>query len=292
METVEKTTITVEVKVNAPLEKVWELFNNPKHVVKWNAASDDWHTPTAENDFREGGRFNYRMEAKDGSFGFNFSGTYTYVEPNRTVEYTMDDNRKVKIVFEGVNSETRITETFEAEQTHSIEQQKDGWQSILNNFRSYAEKQQKPGKLNFEIVVDADARTVYEAMLGKKSYPEWTSVFNPASRYEGTWETGTKILFIGEDDKGNKGGMVSRIKENIPYKYVSIEHLGMLQGDQEITSGPEVEKWAGSMENYTFEEQNGKTRVKVDLTLFEEYENYFNETWPLALKKLKEISER
>lgn len=291
METVEKTTIRIEATINAPLEKVWQCFNQPEHVVKWNQASDDWHSPSAENDLREGGRFNYRMEAKDGSAAFDFSGTYTRVEPNRVIEYNLDDNRKVTINMEGINGETKLVELFEAEPTHSIEQQRDGWQAILNNFKKYVESQDKPKKLYFEILIDADIEKVYRIMIDKQTYSAWTSAFNPASRFEGSWEPGSKILFIGEDDKGNKGGMVSSIRENIPNKYISIEHLGLLNGDEEITSGPEVEKWAGSLENYSFIRQDGKTLVKVDLDVNDEYEGYFDETWPLALEKLKKLCE-
>lgn len=291
METVKKTTIRIEAVISAPLDKVWQCFNQPEHVVKWNQASDDWHSPSAENDLREGGKFKYRMEAKDGSAGFDFSGTYTRLEPNHVIEFTMDDNRKVKITMEGINGETKLVEVFEAEPTHSIEQQRDGWQSILNNFKDYVENQDKLKKYYFEILIDADIEKVYRTMIGKQTYSNWTSAFNPSSRFEGSWDTGSKIRFIGEDDKGNKGGMVSRIRENIPNKYISIEHLGILHGDEEVTTGPDIEKWAGAQENYSFSETNGKTLVKVDLDVNDEFAEYFLETWPVALEKLKKICE-
>ena len=128
-------------------------------------------------------------------------------------------------------------------------------------------------------------------MIGEDTYSEWTSAFNPSSRYRGSWEKGSKIVFIGEDKDGNKGGMVSRIRENIPNSYISIEHLGILEGDREVLTGEKVEKWAGALENYTFTEQNGKTLVKVEMDSNEEYKAYFEETWPKALTKLKEICE-
>lgn len=134
------TLITVANTVNAPAEKVWEFWNNPDHVTKWNAASPDWHTPIAFNDLQPGGKFNYRMEAKDGSFGFDFGGVYDVVEQNKRIAYTMGDNRKVNTLFtptpEGIHVET----TFEAEDVNSLEQQQFGWQSILDNFKVYAEK--------------------------------------------------------------------------------------------------------------------------------------------------------
>ena len=142
METQKKTIITVESKINAPMEKVWKLWTTPKNIVKWNHASDDRHSPRAENDLRAGGIFNYRMEAKDGSMGFDFGGIYKKVKTNELITYTLGDNRKVRIDFTGSGNETKIVETFEAENVYSIEQQQGGWQSILDNFKKYAEVKQ------------------------------------------------------------------------------------------------------------------------------------------------------
>jgi len=142
METKKKTIITVESKINAPMEKVWKLWTTPKDIVKWNHASDDWHSPRAENDLRAGGIFNYRMEAKDGSVGFDFGGIYKKVKTNELIVYSIGDGRKVRIDFTGSGNETKIVETFEAENVFSIEQQQGGWQSILDNFKKYAEVKQ------------------------------------------------------------------------------------------------------------------------------------------------------
>jgi uncharacterized protein YndB with AHSA1/START domain len=131
--------ITIETTVHAPVKKVWEYFSDPGHITKWNFASDDWHSPKAENDLRAGGKFSSRMEARDGSFGFDFSGVYDEVKPHDLITYTLDDGRRVEIKFEETESATRIVETFEAEETHSYEMQRDGWQAILNNFKKYVE---------------------------------------------------------------------------------------------------------------------------------------------------------
>lgn len=139
MDKQEKTVITVENTVNAPVEKVWEFWTKPDHITKWNAASDDWHSPWAQNDLRAGGKFAARMEAKDGSFGFEFSGIYDEVRPNEYIEYTLGDDRKVKISFTPEGNKTKVVESFEAENTHSIEMQKGGWQAILDNFKKYTE---------------------------------------------------------------------------------------------------------------------------------------------------------
>lgn len=292
MKNTEKASITVQTLVNAPVEKVWKCWSEPQHIVGWNAASDDWHTPKAENDLQVGGQFVYRMEAKDGSFGFDFPGRYTKVELYRQIEYTLDDDRTVQISFAPQENGTLITETFEAESENALELQQNGWQAILNNFKKYTEGLSKIVPLHFEINIDAPVANVYKAMLDKKHYEEWTAIFNPTSRFEGSWEKGAKMLFLGTDENGNSGGMVGRINENIPNQFVSIEYTGILQGDQEITSGPEVEGWVGTCENYTYLTVNGKTLLAVDLDTNQEFLSYFNDTYPKALDKLKSICEQ
>ena len=138
METATKT-ITVQAVVNAPLEKTWTLWTESAHIKLWNNASPDWHTPSAENDIRTGGKFNIRMEAKDGSFGFDFGGVYDEVKVNSLISYTMGDGRKVKVTFEKQGNETKIIEVFEPESENSVDMQRDGWQAILDNFKKYAE---------------------------------------------------------------------------------------------------------------------------------------------------------
>ncbi|MCU0352025.1 MAG: SRPBCC domain-containing protein [Flavobacterium sp.] len=149
-------------------------------------------------------------------------------------------------------------------------------------------------KLQFTIEIQATAQKVYETMLGlkdKSTYEHWTSAFNPTSTYEGSWDNGSKIYFIGVDENGKKGGMVSKIVENIPAKIVSILHYGFLDGDKEVTTGEQVEKWSGGHENYTFQESNEITTLTVDIDTIEDYLDYFNKTYPKALEKLKEICE-
>lgn len=150
-------------------------------------------------------------------------------------------------------------------------------------------------KLQFKTSINAPVTKVYDRMLGLKdrsTYEQWTALFNPTSTYEGTWDKGTKILFVGVDKQGEKGGMVSRIVENIPNSFVSIQHYGLLKAGLEITEGPEVEKWANGLENYSFSESNGITNLTVDLDTAEEFLDYMNEAYPKALDKLKEICEK
>jgi len=139
MKTAEKTIITVKSSINAPVKKVWEYWTKPEHITQWNNASDDWHTPWAKNDLRVGGRFTARMEARDGSMGFEFGGTYDAIQSNEFISYTIDDGRKVEVTFTSQGDMTTVTENFEAEETNSIEMQQGGWQAIMDNFKKYTE---------------------------------------------------------------------------------------------------------------------------------------------------------
>ena len=131
--------ISIETTVNAPIGRVWSAWITPEDIKNWNYASDDWCCPDAKIDFAVGGKFSYRMEATDGSAGFDFEGSFTSIEVNKRIEYTMGDNRYVSITFSQTERGILIVETFEAENEHSAEQQKQGWQSILNNFKRHVE---------------------------------------------------------------------------------------------------------------------------------------------------------
>lgn len=288
----EKETLTVRTVINAPAERAWQLWTDPKHIVHWNNASDDWHTPRAENDLRVGGKFMSRMEAWDGSMGFDFTGEYSKIEPPTLIECTLDDDRTVQIRFISDGNTTTVIETFETEQENSIELQQRGWQSILDNFKKHVEAYEHFKALHFEVNIHAKPEKVYEIMLNEKTYTEWTSEFNPTSHFEGSWEKGSKIMFLGTDHDGKLGGMFSRIKENIPNKYISIEHLGIVNEAKEIISAPEKDSWSGALENYTFTEINNNTLLSVDLDAKNEFLSYFEGTWPKALKTLKEICEK
>lgn len=139
MSTTNVATITIENTVNAPVEKVWKYWTGPEHITKWNSPSDDWHTPFAENDLRVGGKFLSRMEAKDGSFGFDFGGVYDEVETNKLIAYTIGDGRKVYVYFTDKGNATKVVSTFEPEGINPLEMQRGGWQAILDNFKKYVE---------------------------------------------------------------------------------------------------------------------------------------------------------
>jgi uncharacterized protein YndB with AHSA1/START domain len=139
MEAKEKNAITVQATIDSPIDNVWFIWNNPGDIVNWYFASPDWHTPRATNNLVEGGGFNFRMEAKDGSMGFDFEGIYKRVIDQKLIEYFLADDRNVNIEFTAVGNKTQVVETFDAEDINPPEIQRYGWQSILDNFKKYVE---------------------------------------------------------------------------------------------------------------------------------------------------------
>ena len=131
--------ISVSATINADVKKVWDYYTNPEHITKWNYADPSWQCPSASNDMRVGGKYSARMEAKDGSFGFEFEATYNEIAEGKSFTYTMPDNREVNVVFDGDADKTVINVTFDAENQNPVEMQKNGWQAILDNFKKYTE---------------------------------------------------------------------------------------------------------------------------------------------------------
>lgn len=134
-----KPTVTVRATVKAPIETVWRAYTSPEHVTRWNFASEDWHCPSAEIDLIVGGKHWARMEARDGSFGFDFEGVYEEIKPQEIISLVLDDGRKVRATFSDIEGATIVETVFEAESENPIEMQRDGWQAILDNFKAHAE---------------------------------------------------------------------------------------------------------------------------------------------------------
>lgn len=147
-------------------------------------------------------------------------------------------------------------------------------------------------RLNFSISIHAPREKVWNTMLGKDTYPIWTEVFSPGSHYVGDWNQGSKIHFLAPGETGQMSGMVSRIKENRLYEYLSIEHLGFINNGEEDSSSEAVQNWAGAHENYFFKDIDGVTEVQVEMDTIEEYREMFEDDWPKALTKLKEMTEK
>ena len=154
----ETTKITVQSTIQADTQKVWDFYTQPEHIIGWNFASDDWHCPRATNDLRVGGKFSARMEAKDGSYGFDFNTLYDEVEVHEKIAYTMEDGRKAAITFSGENGATLVTVTFDAENQNDLEMQRSGWQAILDNFKKYVELK---ALRFFEFSVDKENSPIY-----------------------------------------------------------------------------------------------------------------------------------
>jgi uncharacterized protein YndB with AHSA1/START domain len=287
----QKQVITVATTVGAPPERVWDLFTGPLHIIHWNNASDDWQTSFAENDLKSGGAFIYRMEASDGSEGFDFSGRYSEVIPGKLLAYTLDDGRNVQLSFSERSGGTLVTESFETEDENSAELQKTGWQAILDNFRKYVEGFAAKEMLHFEITIDNTPENIFRIMLEDVAFRQWTAVFNPTSRYMGSWAKGEKIVFLGTDTDGKSGGMVCRIRENIPGRFLSIESLREIVDGKEVNGNEHSNTWRGSLENYSFKPVGSQTLLSVDTDVPTDMKSYFTEAWPKALAKLKSLCE-
>lgn len=288
----DKTILTVTTTVNASVGRAWHFFTHPNHVVRWNAASDDWHCPQATNDLKIGSRFSYRMEARDASFAFDFEGTYNELQPLRFIAYAMDDGRRVEISFEAQGDKTTVTEQFEAEGDFPEAMQLAGWQAILDKFAAYTERAVGDNPLHFERLIAATPEKVQQLMLADQTYREWTAIFNPGSYYEGSWEQGAEIRFLGENENGQKEGMIGHITTHIPNQYVAITYAGLVEKGVDIFAGSNADGLIGGREEYRFVAREGKTLLVVDLDDPGPYAAYFAESWPRALDKLQEICER
>lgn len=146
-------------------------------------------------------------------------------------------------------------------------------------------------KIHYSIKINAPKEKVWDTMLGDETFRRWTDVFAKGSHFEGSWDEGSKIVFLAPDENGKMGGMVSEIAANTPYEFISIKHLGIVNDGMEDTTSAAVKDWAGAYENYTFKEQDGVTEVLVDMDTNDEYKEMFEETWPKALEKLKTLAE-
>lgn len=282
--------ISIGAMVNAPIEKVWNFWTQPGHVMQWNHASSDWYTPQAVNDLRPGGRFSYTMSACDGSVSFDFSGTFILVDMYKRIDYQIDDGRMVQVLFDEDTDGVRITENFEAEDVHPDELQRAGWQSILDNFALYTGNSARP-TLRFQTEIKAPSEKVYQILTDDQGYRKWTSVFNPSSHFVGSWDQGSLILFLGHDEHGKRHGMVSKILENLPGRLIRIEHIRTHSDD--IVNEPDyhLDTWSGALESYFLTAQESGTIFRVEVETLPDYLEYFLSTWPEALKKLKEICE-
>ncbi|NMM47353.1 SRPBCC family protein [Marinigracilibium pacificum] len=278
----ETTKIKVSTKINSPINIVWNVFTDANHITQWNFASEDWFCPIATNPLEVNKEFSWRMEAIDGSMGFDFNGTYQNIDVNKLIEYKIEDGRKVSISFLSDGETTEIIEVFEPESTNPLELQQQGWQAILNNLKRYAESQNNLKRQFYDIEINSNPETVYKALLNKETYGKWASVFSPGADYEGNWETGSLITFTGTDNDGKQSQMHSKVIKSIPDRLIILEHQGMSNDDS---------SWNGAKEIYTLIDRKGSTFLRVAMDTTPDYIEFFSKKWPKALKEIKSLSE-
>lgn len=283
--------IVITTTLKAPLKTVWNCYTHPIHIIHWNNASEDWHTTFAEADMRQGGKFLSRMEAKDGSAGFDFTGTYTQVKPHSILAYELADSRKVEVLFEETTKDIAVTVTFDAENENPIDMQKAGWYTILSNFKAYTENPATRNMLHFDVKIECAIEMVFAKMFEKKTYNAWAGVFEQGSTFKGDWQRGSQMHFVYADEDEEEQGLIAKVRENIPNRFISLEYIGLVQNSQEVFEGEDVEDWEGALENYSFRAKENATIVSVDLDSTEDFVPFLKSTWPKALAKLKELCE-
>lgn len=287
MTTTEKQTITIQASINAPVEKVWQLWTEPRHITQWSSPSPEWHTPRAESDFRKGGKFVSRMEAVDGSMGFDFGGEFDEIKTHELIGYTIGDGRKVVTTFESNGDTTEVTQTFEPESENSLEMQRGGWQAILDSFKRYAEYANIYVPQYFSRVINAPKKKVWDIMLNEETYKVWSGAAWPESFYEGVWKEGELLGFFNPERSGTK----VKLLKHRPYEFTLAEHVAVYDKGVEDTQSAVAKSWVGSRETYTFTEKDGKTTLDVVLYMTPEWQKIFATDWPKAIDKLKELCE-
>ena len=222
------------------------------------------------------------MEAKDGSFGFDFEAIYDEIKAGEGFTYSFGD-RKATVEFNSVGNQTEIKIVFDPENDNPIEMQKGGWQAILNSFKSYVENLKLEfKKVSFSIQINASKQKVWEALWSEANYGQWTSVFGEGNKAISDWNEGSKIQFVANDG----GGLFSIIEKNVINEQIIFKHLGELKNGEEIPN-----EWSGAREKYFLEEINGTTTLRVEMDTKEECTDYFNDAFPKALQIIKQISE-
>lgn len=285
------TTLHCEALVYKPLTYVWTAYNQPNHIVRWNAASDDWHCPQSQVDLRPGGRFCNRMESRDGAYAFDFEGEYRQVTFEKSLHYVLDDGRHAWVNFEAMGNNCQVKVDFEAENIHPHEMQQQGWQAILDRFAAYTERLKGLKPLHFEQQIAATPEKVEATMLGAETYPVWTLAFNGSSGYKGSWEEGEEIIFLGKNENGKEVGMVGEIAIHRPAEYVAISFTGLWDDGQAIYADEQVAAFKDTREEYRFVKRDGGTLLVVDIDDVGEHYEHFMEIWPKALLDLKKLAE-
>ncbi len=283
-------TTTVSRLINVPKDLAFKTYLDPEANLQWNYASEGWSTPFARIDAKVGGVMEIGYRSADGQFEFTLEGKFTEIVENEKIVYVMSDGREVVVSFEDSDGQTKVSIELTLEETHTEEQQREGWGMILQHFETYVLKVANPERavIKKSIIIKANAEKVWQTLLDDESYRIWTEPFCEGSYYESELKLGAKILF--KSPQG--GGLSSRIVTFIPNYQVSFEHLGFLAPDgKEDFDSEEVLGWKGCRETYTLNEDNGVTKLDVYCEINKKEFTTFDEMWSKAVEKVKVLAE-
>ena len=308
--------ITVTTNINATPEQCYRAYLNLEDNKRWNTAGFGWSVGFVNIDPRVGGRWEAQYMNSDGVNNFVFGGTYTEIVPFEKISYVMNESiadiketdRRGEVLFQEnpvvtektprqsatatphEGNSTKVTIIFDAEEQNSLEQQQFGWQSILNNFKTFVERKVNPNNvaLTKSIIINVPKEKVWNAIVDKENYKLWTTPFCEGSYYEGEMKYDSKIRFMSPA----KGGLSSVVKVCIPFFQISFEHLGFIKDGVEELNNPEFGGWKGARETYTLNEINGVTTLDIYQEMTVNEPEFFDKSWDKALAIIKQIAEQ
>lgn len=268
-----KTTLQVSTDVAADPASVWTRFTVPGHIMQWNFASEEWHCPAAENDLRPGGVYRTRMEARDGSQGFDFEGVYDEVVPESRLAYTLTNGRQVKTEFSDQNGRTRVTTTFEPEDSFPIEVQQAGWQAIIDNFRRYVESEPER-MVREQVTIDTPADTVWSIITHPRYARELGQQFDKNAYVRSDWQLGSAVEFVYEPERIAATGTISELK---PLELIRIDF--------------DFDGFA-YYESFHFSSTEGQTILTAEAGPYTHARDEHATVWSNWLQKVRELSEQ
>ncbi len=276
--------IEIEVLIKNSLDKVWEYWTGQPFISQWYSASDDWWTPWVNQNFQVDQGFVYRMEARDGSMGFDFSGVFTEIVDHEKIVYVLEDGRKVLTTFEERDGRILLKQAFDAEDQNSAQMQKDGWQAILNHFKSFCEGDQI--EMSFRTVLGTNPNRVWEYLTLPRLYEEWAIAFSEQPKFVGQWVEGGTIDFIDFQEGGTRV-QLDKVK---PFEKLYMTHIAMIDGQAGIVEDhPEAPTWVGTKENYDLELVGKETILTIHIMCHPKYVDYLRNSWEKAVKLMTHV---
>jgi uncharacterized protein YndB with AHSA1/START domain len=282
--------INISQNIKASPNQVFESYLNSKDNQRWQNAGGGWSTGFVNIDAQNGGKFEAEFKAADGINDFVFGGTFDQIIPNKKINYTIEGGRKAEVLFEEISpNETKVSINFEAETQNSIDLQRQGWNQILVNFKTFVERKVNPKNaiLLKNIEIKSSKEKVWKVLLDQQNYQKWTASFCEGSYYEGEMKLNNKIWFLAPD----KSGLSSLVKVLIPGFQVSFEHIGAVKNGIEDFDSPGFVGWKGARETYTLNEKDDFTNLEIYQDLTKTELEMFDQMWNKALQTIKELSE-